>query len=184
MTLPGGGDDNSNAGGPPEGVLAAALEGKLTDESPEQQNEQPSGVAAGQRSSLDPDYIEPLTSDEINEMLLKANLPPGFHAIVVGRLKAMEEALLPFAVKASLIANARIVLDSQQDFNSPAGGTWIHGPQQIHMQRDELVFFSAADAYGRKRVEDRMIAEFERLKAGKVAAIERDAHIEAGGKTH
>lgn len=101
---------------------------------------------------------------------------------MVARIESLEGALLPFAVQAMMMANARMALTANRQPQSPAGGIFICNPNNTTMKPCEQMFFSAIDALGRKRTETHLMDVFKKFQEALAAGEECAKHLEEGGK--
>lgn len=100
------------------------------------------------------------------------------------RAERLQAALLPFAERAMIMANTRMCLKAASRDKEPAGGIWTSDTNNVRLQYTEKLFYDAADAIGRKFVENHLVKVFEQAQVSSEAATERDKHVEAGGKIH
>lgn len=196
MTQNGGGDDSAPKT-VPEGVLA----GEVLKEEPAAQVPGEEMLAHPSPAILpvDPNYVEPTTLEEFKEMAAKLAREAGesrstldaervrleqgaLIAFLLARVGKLEEALMPYANMAMMMANARMCLAGDGRAGEPAGGTWLSNIQGIQMQANEGIFFNACDAYGRKRIEEHMIKVFNKLQEAAKLQQEKIDHLDAGGR--
>lgn len=95
----------------------------------------------------------------------------------VARIDALTNALMPFGTQAMMMANMVMTLEGMGRGGEPGGGTWINGPANAQLQTNQTVFFLAADAIGRKAVEQRVMEVFQKIQESQAAERERDAHV-------
>lgn len=169
---------------PPAGLLAGAALKTLEDTPPLT------------KLPVDPNYVEPLdveayakTADGLKRRLgdtADHELPHEFSALndfLVERVRALERALLPFATKAVGMANAEMCLAADGRPDDPGGGTWASNPPKgITLHPNAGLFYNACDVYGRARVQGHLEAIFKRVQESMAAQIEKDEHVENGGK--
>lgn len=187
-----GGDGGSSNGKPPEGVLADAA---LSKEDP--RDEAAAAIGAGEAKQttpppttlpVDPNYVEPIAYARFVDVAEKIQRDPeGFAPakVLIGfmldRIKQLEDGILPFAASAMVMSNARMCLIADGRADEPAGGTWFSNVKGITLQPNEGLYYSACDAMGRERVQEHVVAVFERLQEAKARQAEKDQHVEAGG---
>lgn len=152
---------------PPQGLLAKEIMDKAS----------PANVPVF--PSIDASYHDPESFAELQERASKT-LPEKYIPLIADllkRIKALEEALMPFGTHALMLANMSMCLQAAGRGDEPVGGCWINGINNANLQSNSHIFFLAADILGRKHVEARVMTIFESIQKAAAAEKERDEHV-------
>lgn len=156
--------------------------------------------------TVDTNYIEPKTAAEFKLIFEAVGATARDAQDVIGdmdsliklllkRIEALEDGLLPFATQALMLANMHMCLAAEGRSKEPAGGTWLNGINNATMQPNEKIFYFACDVLGRAQTEQRVMNIFAKVQEATAALVERDkladdAHREGpiggpvSGKSH
>src|ERR1035437_4414122 len=177
-----GGHDNGDTPkqAAPDGLLA---EQALTkDAAPA---EPAAATPAPSFPTVDPNYTEPPTLESLRARAAAFTAAePGtlddvqvLFSAMLDRIAVIEDALLPFATHALMLANMHMVLTAEGRSTEPSGGTWLNGLNNAQMQSNERIFYLAADAIGRAYAEKRIMDIFAKIQEVNVAEAERQKHV-------
>ncbi len=139
---------------------------------------------------VDP-YTEPLHPDDFAAGMLAIygdtdltpeNMPiANLFAQMNARIYMLEQAMLPFAVQATMMANAQITMRAAGK-TGPGGGTWITTPDNIKVSQNEALFYNLVDILGRDKAQAHMEAILKTVQDEAKLKAELAAHTEGGGK--
>lgn len=182
---------------PPPGILAEQVLTALNDKKVPDHDVR-LDTAAVSEMPPDPNYVEPHSLGAFQTMADTINAGCAGTAVadlsvvaeqrmlikfLLARIKTVEDALMPFAMNALVMSNARMCLIADGRGTEPAGGTWISKvPGGIQLQPNEGYFFNACDAAGRARTNNHMASILERVRQATALQGEKDAHVNDGGK--
>lgn len=187
---------------PPDGVLAEGVlkesDMSLTEGVEEAQAIKDAKSAPNPAEHrADPDYMEPTTVTQYEEM--HAALCRAANGIedsvsrqrkllityLIGRVRVLEATLLPFCVTGTMFSNAAMNLAALGQGDQPPGGTWMSNPPEgIQLQPNAHFFFNAIDAVGRGRTEEHLSAIFRRVQQANELEAAKQNHVDAGGTVH